>query len=147
MLIATARCYDGVSAKTDADSDAVSAMQIIVSDVREAKSVTISTDMKTLTVVFPMTTSEGYYDRYQADVDHPVNYYLSNSAGVQGSVGTYLWRAKNGAKRMLKKNVDTVIFESDTTRSIKITIITKNVVATGPQETKLTHRVVYMRNY
>lgn len=148
MMTGSARCFDDTSTQVFTDSDAVIAMQMIVNDVREAKSINIIAGGERLRVVFPKKTEDGYYDRHEPDMANQIDYYLSNETGVPGQNGTWLWRGKNNNNREpLKKDVADIDFEQDTSRSVKITIIARNPAASGPKETCLTQRVVYLRNY
>ena len=147
IMIASAKCYDNTTAESFTDVDAVQAMAMIVTDVREAKSIAI-TNGDRLQVTFPERTDEGYYDRRESDLDHRVTFYLSDSTGTIGNSGTWLWRSiTDGTKKMLKKDVAAISFEQDTSRSVKITVTTENHAASGPKRTELTQRVVYLRNY
>lgn len=149
MLVATMRCYDSETAQNDADMDAVLAMQLIVNDVREAKNVNILASGRRLRVIFPITTSEGYYDRSQADTAHQIDYYLSDETGTPGRDGTILWRGKDNGRRPVKRDVDALEFEYDdeTRKSIRITVRTRVNTSQGSKTTELTQRVVYLRNY
>jgi type II secretory pathway pseudopilin PulG len=148
LMVASFTNFEGASTESFTDADAVIAMQTIVNDVREAKSVNILANGRRLRVVFPKTTPEGYYDRHEADSAHQIDYYLSDSTGVPGHTGSWLWRGKSNINRkMVKKDVVALEFEQDTSRSVKITVTTRNNSASGPKETRLTQRVVYLRNY
>jgi len=147
MLVAALRSCDADMAQVNTDADAVTAMQFMVGEVREAKSVAILDGGSRLCITFPVTTAQGYYDRTQADTTHQVYYYLSDSTGIVGRTGTCLWRNRNGALRRVRNNVDSLLFESDTARSIKITIRTRDAIYRGTRQTELTQRVVYLRNY
>jgi len=148
MMVSSLRCFDNASVKSFTDSDAVIAMQRIVNDVREAKSVSILDGGSRLRVIFPQVTSDGYYDRHHWDATNQVNYYLSDSTGDLGRTGNWLWRCKiNKSPEIVKRNVVSIDFEQDTARSIKITLTAENKAASGPKRTDLTQRVVYLRNY
>ena len=147
MLVAALRGCDADMAQVNTDVNAVTAMQSMVNDVREAKSISILSSGHQLCITFPITTAQGYYDRTQPDTAHPVNYYLSDSTGIVGRTGTYLWRSKDATLRRVRSDVDSLLFESDTARSIKITVRTKNSIFKGTKQTDLTQRVVYLRNY
>jgi hypothetical protein len=147
MVVASLRCYNSELAKIDTDTSAVLALQKIVNDVREAKSVSMLSSGQQLRIIKPVVTADGYYDRSQPDSTHPIDYYLSGTSGTLGATGTNLWRAQNGALRLVKKGVNSLAFEYDTARSIKITVVTRQPVARGYRETELTQRVVYLRNY
>ncbi len=148
MMISSVKCFSNSSVESYTDTDAVIAMQRIVNDVREAKSVSILNDGEALMITFPMTGIDGYYDRHIPDTVNVVKYYLSNSSGVVGRSGTWLWRSIGAnTKSVVKRDVSSLDFEQDTTRSVKITVTTKNDAASGPRQTELTQRVVYLRNY
>jgi prepilin-type N-terminal cleavage/methylation domain-containing protein len=156
MWMATARRCETELAQVDTDTNAVLAMQSMVTDVREAKSVTILASGAQLSITKPIRAQQGYYDRSQGDTNHQINYYLSDSTGIVGRTGTYLWRSQDTAARCIRKNVDALLFETDVPRSIQITIesrdavsheaMKKNVDTVGVY-TQLTDRVVYLRNY
>lgn len=149
MMLSSAKSFDGTTTKSYTDSDAVIAMQMIVSDVREAKSVKILASGERLRVVFPVRTDDDYYDRHIPDTQGQLDYYISDDTGTPGHEGTWLWKGKSDGTRqvLLKRNVKSLSFEQDTTRSVKITIIAEHNSAGGPVETELTQRVVYLRNY
>jgi len=147
MMWATLRCYNSETAQSTTDNDAVLAMQKMVTDVREAKAAALSDNGRTLTITLPIVTQAGYYDRSQADTANPIYYYESDSSGVKGRMGTYLWRVKGTDSWVVRKDIDSLLFEMDTERSIKMTIRTKATIAHGYRTTELTQRVVYLRNY
>jgi len=152
MMIGSLRCYDSASNRVYTDTDAVTAMQMMVTEVREAKSIEILNpgppSGARLRVTLPVKADgQDYYDRHTADTLNYIDYYVSNSSAVVGRTGTWLWRAQGGSTRVLKKDVDSVLFESDTSRSVKITVISENSTPSGTKRTELTQRVVYLRNY
>ncbi len=150
IMIGSASCFDSTSAETAADADAAIAMGKIVNDVREAKSAHPIADNTRLRVVFPQVTSDGYYDRYKPDMGNQIDYYLSDSTGVPGHEGDWLWKGKSdGDREPLKRGIVGLDFEQDgdSTRSVKITITSEDESAGGPKQTHLTQRVVYLRNY
>ncbi|MCX6345601.1 MAG: prepilin-type N-terminal cleavage/methylation domain-containing protein [Armatimonadetes bacterium] len=164
MMIATMRCYQSESAKVDTDTSAVMAMQDIVNKVREAKTVDIlntqnniipstnlTTDGVRLNIKPPITVQDkDYYDRSQIDTVNTTDYYISDATGETGRTGTYLWRDDKDGKRIIKNNVSSLLLRWDTSRSIKITVTTKEQITNQNKpyvETQLTQRVVYLRNY
>lgn len=148
LLISAMNSFDSTTSQTYADSDAVLAMQRIVADVREAKSFQILANGRRLRLIFPRTLLQGYYDRREADTGNQIDYYLSDSTGVPGHTGTYLWRGKNDNNRTrVGKNINNLLFELDTTRSVRITVVSRHESAKGERTTSLTERVVYLRNY
>jgi len=155
MMVSTMHCYQSEVAQTDTDTDAVMAMQLIVKDVREARSVTITTNGTHLIVTPPLRMTDGYYDRTQSDSNNQVDYYLSNSTGSTTQTGMCLWRKTvNNYPVLIKKNVSSLTFEygdddeiATHHSSIKITINTLATINRGSRSTQLTQRVVYLRNY
>jgi len=147
IMIGSVKHFDNTSVEAFTDTDAVIAMQMIVRDVREAKSINIIGGDK-LRVIFPKRTTEGYYNRHEADMANQIDYYLSDTTGIPEHSGNWLWKSKNdGNLSPIKKDVTGLVFEQDTTRSVKITITVRNDATGGPKETCLTQRVVYLRNY
>lgn len=150
MWIATVRSYDVTNARTYADTDAAAAMQLIVSDVREARDFKLLANGERLRIIPPVTNDDGTYNRFEADTANQIDFYLSDATGVPGHDGTYLWRGKNNNnRRLLRKNVCGLKFESDSENEswVQITVITENQTSRGPQRTELTQRVVYLRNH
>lgn len=156
MWMSTMRRCETEMAQLGADTNAVLAMQTMVSDVREAKTVTILAGGAQLRVTKPVRSAQGYYDRTQSDTTHQINYYLSNHTGSIGSTGTYLWRSQDGVARCIRKDVGALLFETDVPKSIQITIETRENVSSQAMKmnvhdvgvyTRLTDRVVYLRNY
>lgn len=148
MTIATMRCYDRASARTYMDTDAYLAMQRIVSDVREANDVNIIANGTRLRIVFPkIAEGHDYYDRYDPDTAHQIDYYLSDSTGVPGHDGTWLWRGKDNDRRPVMKDVNYLSFERETDDSIAITVRVEPKCRSKMDPAELTERVVYLRNY
>ncbi len=158
IMLGAVGCFDNTTTQTFTDSNAVLAMQKIVSDVREAKTVTIQTKSgllvtegpgPRLSVGFPgLVEGEEYYDRHTTDAAKQIDYYLSDSTGSPTSNGTWLYRVRaDGTSEVLKKDISELLFQQDTSRSVRITIVALNQAASGPKETQLTQRVVYLRNY
>jgi len=155
MCICTMRSYDRATARTFTDTDAALAMGRIVSRVREARRIKLLADgsKPRLRIICPKTV-EGYdyYDRYKDDTQNQFDYYLSDSTGVPGHDGTWLWEGKNNNnRRSIVKNISSLDFETDPDPNyqnyVKITIIARESTSTVPIETKLTQRVVYLRNF
>jgi Tfp pilus assembly protein PilW len=148
MMVGALSSFEGTTVQTHTDSDAVVAMQRIVSDIREAKSFTILDNGHCLQLTFPKVMTGGYYNRKEADTANPMNYYLSDTSGTQGQSGNLLWRKTSSTSfRRVARNIESVDFEIDTTRSVKITVVARNATANGSKSTDLTERVVYLRNY
>lgn len=147
IWIGTMRSTTKTAVKSFTDTDAVVAMQRIVTDVREAQYVNILANGERLRIVFPKRTDDGYYNRFEADTAHQIDYYLSDDTGVPGHDGSTLWRGKDNGRHAVKKGVAELSFVADTPRSVQITVITENPTSTGVERTSLTQRVVYMRNY
>lgn len=148
MIVGSMSCYDKVTVQAYTNTDAVMAMQRIVTDIREAKSINIIADGNRLRVIFPERLAEGYYNRHEPDMAHQIDYYLSDETGVPGHSGNILWRGKNNSNRKpLKRGISSISFEPDTSRSVKITIVAEGKTAGEPERTELTQRVVYLRNY
>lgn len=155
MMISTMHCYESEVTQIDTDTDAVMAMQLIVRDVRESRSVDITANGTHLTITPPYRVEAGYFDRTLSDEGNLVDYYLSNQSGSTNASGTCLWRQEaDQDARLVKKDVDSLVFEygdddQDALKhsSIKITIRTKIDITRGYRHTDLTQRVVYLRNY
>lgn len=153
MMGIALRCCEKANTKAYTDTDAIIAMQTIIQDVREARRISINNSGAKMSIFFPQTTSAGYYDKHTTDNNSQVDYYLSNSTGTVGASGTFLWRKEaNGNGRIIKRDVSSILFETDTVpaddaRSVKITIVASNNTSQGVQNTELTQRVVYLRNY
>lgn len=175
MLLQTVRRCETELTQGSTDTDAVLAMQTMVSDIREAKTVTIlapgPASGAQLLVVKPTkvsATQGSYYDRSASDTTHPINFYLSDATHTVGRAGTYLWRSEvkdtGTVYRCIRKDMDPqgLVFETDVPKSVQITIRTKIAVsheAAGQHQTtgknieregiytQLTDRVVYLRNY
>ena len=148
MTIATMRCYDRATARTYMDTNAYTAMQRIVSDVREAKDVKFIANGARLRIIFPKVVSgHDYYDRSEADMANQIDYYLSDSTGTPGHDGTWLWRGKDNGRRPIMKGVDYLAFEWETDDSIAITVRVKPECRSNMEPTELTERVVYLRNF
>jgi len=159
MMIGSLRCYRREEDQTRTDMNAVMAMQRIVNDVREARQVTAATNQLTVTPPLKVDRSpkqnvdDYYYDRTKLDTASQVTYYLSNTGGTIGATGTYLWRLQNGRTYIVAKSIsdlECVYFPDDTdpnSKAVKITIHADPDATSKATQTRLTERVVYMRNY
>lgn len=172
MFVATAGRAEVEMSQGSTDTDASLALQQMVSDIREAESVTIQVPGPAsgtqLLVVHPVRVTQtqgGYYDRSRPDTTEPVYYYLSDATGAMGKAGaacTILWRqeTKNGVTtaRIIRRNVAPggLLFETDVPKSVQITIRAQMAVSryarkkgrdATPVYTELTDKVVYLRNY
>lgn len=156
-LICALRSSDGINVQTYSDQQAISAMNKIISDIRESKSYTILDSGARLSILRPAYAKDAngnnltYYDRHSADASSEVQYYLSNSTGTVGVSGTWLWwlHTSDGQKRAIARNVNTLLFTVDTTKSIEVNVTTSMQSVDGINQTKqtqLSQRVVYMRN-
>lgn len=149
MWIATMRSYDVTSAKMHTDADAVTAMQRIVTEIREAKSVAIVSSDR-MRATFPARTADGYYNRQLPDTANRVDYYLSDESMIPGREGDCLCAGLDYGtrdQRILERGVESISFEADTSRSVKVTVVTEARTARGVRRAELTQRVVYLRNY
>ena len=99
MMITSMHTFDKATTKAYTDTDAIMAMNKIVSDVREATQVKIIGGGTRLRVIFPKKDGEAY-DRHIPDTSEQVDYYLSDSTGVPGQSGTNLWRGKDNNSRV-----------------------------------------------
>lgn len=160
MMLNALEKTDGSSVKSYADADAVAAMTRLVQDVREAKSVTpldldANGDGHRLSIIKPSFVANGawtYYDRRTLNSAGEIQYFLSNSTGVVGRSGTWLWRTELGRRSsVVKRDISKLLFKRDITqdskRAVEITINTRSESAEGAKETALTQRVVYVRNF
>lgn len=161
MLVAAMRSCDNDLAQVNTDTNAVIAMNQMVNEIREAKSIGIldpgpSTGSRlcvTMPVTLYDTDGNPYYDRNQADTADQITYYLSDTSGIVGKPGTILWRSQNGGIRRIRNDVSSLVFEEDADlnnqidNAIMITVVTTDSVYKGTRQTQLTDRVVYLRNY
>lgn len=163
MVVFSMKYFDKSSAQTFSDTNAVIAMQRIVTDVREAK-VVILQDMDKddptighrLHINMPVyDQTNDCYDNSNMDSATPVVYFLSDDTGVIGHPGKSLWRVKGSLRSKIVDNVSLLAFQfppnpndvKNWDNSIEITIHTQVDSADGPRTTQLTQRVVFLRNY
>jgi hypothetical protein len=148
MMLTSLTTADNTRAVVYADQDAGLTMQLIVTEVREAKNVSILDGGKRMRLLRPTMNAQGYYNRFEPDLDNQTDFYLSDQTGNLDRTGTRLWQVKtNGERKQLRKDVRELRFEQETSRSVKITVVTEASAASGPKLTELSQRVVYMRNY
>jgi len=150
MLVAAMSSFEVCTIQAQTDTDAVTAMQHIVSDLREAKSFQLLSDSTRLRLTMPIKVAGGSYLRQTPDTANQVEYYRADSTGNPSSPGRCLWRSQSGSRRIVGKNMDSVRFIADdaaATRAVKITLTARNESSGGVRETNLTERVVYLRNY
>ena len=150
MMIGAMSSFENTAVQAQTDTDAVTAIQHVVSDLREAKSFQLLSNPTRLRLIFPITTNGGLYLRQIPDTANPAEYYLSDRSGNPANQGHYFWRSRSGQLRIVAKNIQSVQFIADSaaaTRAVKITIVARNETSGAGKETRLTERVVYLRNY
>lgn len=156
MLNTASSSFDRNRAQSDADVDAVMAMQHIINDLREAKSFTIENGGPNgrITITYPIEEGSGF-DRFipDPDPDNQVTYYLENRSlwREKPSDGTGPVRVRWGindewtpgedpndpATWTNESGIESLRFESDSPLSVKITIKTsvRRQIATPDPET------------
>jgi type II secretory pathway pseudopilin PulG len=149
IMISMTQCYDVTTTRVIMDTDVATAMQKIVTDVREARQASTLDNGTRLYIVLPVQNDDGTYDRSKPDTDGVIQYYRSDSTGVIGNTGNYLWRLQNGKKEPIRKDIIGLEFEQDSnsTNTITVTISAKQNSYSDAKPTELTERVVYMRNF
>lgn len=169
VMFATTSRFQVESTQGSTDTDASLALQMMVSDIREAKQVTIQNSGAQLLINYPVRVSQtqgAYYDRSTLDNVHTITYYLSDSTHAIDRTGSYLWRWKvkddgTNEYRCIRKDIASqgLLFETDVPKLIQITIKTKSTISKLTKQgtkqamvltdvyTQLSDRVVYLRNY
>jgi type II secretory pathway pseudopilin PulG len=118
-----------------AASDAGIAIQKLGRDIRNGSRATLGANGSELTVVFPLVTASGEYDRYQDG--QTVRYYLSS---------TVLYRQPNGGTAVaLGKNLSSLSFAVNGT-DIEITLTGRSTRGTKTTDTVLNTRVTLRNN-
>lgn len=149
IMISMTQYYDMTTTRIAMDTDVATAMQMIVTDVREAKHANTLDNDTRLLIVPPTHNGDGSYNRSESDTEGAIQYYRSDSTGVLGKTGDYLWRMQKGKKRLIRKDIIGLEFEkdADSTNTVTITISAKQNSYSNAKPTELTERVVYMRNF
>jgi type II secretory pathway component PulJ len=146
MLNTASTSFDRNTAQTDADVDAVLAMQHIINDLREAKSFVIQnpgpSSGSRLVISYPLRNADGTFDRYvpDPDPDTQVTYYVQNRSlwrlkpsenpdpiRVRWGVNDEFTAGENAADSSTWTNesgVEQLLFTSDSPLSVKITVRT-----------------------
>lgn len=155
VWIGSLAAYDDVTTQTYTNTDAATAIQRMVTDVREAKNVQSLDGGTHLRIFYAIQDSDGNYDRHTQDPVHIVEYYRSNSGGTVNGAGNWLWRyevtAAGQSKRVIARDITYTYFsmDLDSPLAVEITVDAKNTVALKHRDrvANMTQRVVYMRNY
>jgi prepilin-type N-terminal cleavage/methylation domain-containing protein len=158
MMVSTLKSVDGSSTMTFTGADAVTAVNTMAQDLREAKSYSLLDSDKRLSIIFPETTTASgasCYDRREADDDSEVQYYVADNSGNLGTSGKVLWRTAGGARRAIIRDVDSLSFVDDVSNSVEVNITTSGTACDGARQgrnglrifqTQLSQRV-FLRNY
>lgn len=135
-----------VTLQMDADQSAVQGMNKMITEIREAKEVSVVQPYQ-FKIYYPVMRSNGRYDRFVTDTNYYVQYAQTTSTGTPSSTGTYLWRsASNNAGRAVAKNIKQFIVSSNDAHSIKLTLRTEKQAGKYKGGTELDGRVLYLRN-
>ena len=146
LLSTGARMQQTVSLQTDADQRSVLAMNRMIVEVREATDVTIVSESR-FRVFFPYVMSNGHYDRYQVNTNDYVEYYQARADGSASSAGGYIYRkTKNGNPERVAEDVRQLRISTNTPRSIRLTVELEKKSGEFSKSTRLTERVLYLRN-
>jgi hypothetical protein len=100
LFLGAAKGWDGGSGKSESDTNASLALQLVAREVQDAKSATVSSDGNALTLQMPLVNDQGCYDR-AFDGDQ-LQYYISNNTLYQ--------RANGGTPRLLAREISDVTF-------------------------------------
>lgn len=135
-----------VTLQMDADQAAVRAMNRMILEVREAKEVTIPSEHQ-FKVYFPVTRSNGHYDRFVTDTNHWIEYCRADAGGAASSTGTHLWRRTSGGEsKELARDVKSFRVVQNSANSVRLTVELEKTSGARKGSTQLTERVLYLRN-
>ncbi len=127
------------------DQNASKAMQRITLEVREAKRVQILSEYR-FRVFYPLVVS-GVYDRFQEDSARYVEFVQGDARGAPSANGNLLWRkTDSGEARILAQDLDLLSVSQTSPRSITLTIEVRRQAGRRAGVTRLTNRVLYLRN-
>ena len=129
------------------DRDASYAIRRIIRDVREAAQVQLITSDHA-EVLFRQRDGVGNYIAGTLDAVYYVEYYRGTSTAAASPTGTYLWRAVSGVpESAVATNVTNLLFESDGTGSIRVTVTLQRSNSFGAFSCNHSSRVIKLRNW
>jgi hypothetical protein len=135
-----------VTLQTDADQEAVRAMNRMILEVREAKEVAIPAAHRYV-VYYPVIRSDGHYDRFVTDYNNWTEYRQANADGTANAEGKYIFRVTSaGASRSIAKDVKLLRAVQNSTNSVRLTVELEKKSGSRTGNTQLTERVLYLRN-
>jgi len=140
MSISSLRGWSSGTSKETSNSQVTIATQKLANEIRDARTATVSTDKKTLTVTFPRlltdpTTHEQIYD-LSANDPTPRSYYISNGNLVRNA---------GGQITILARGVTAAEFGASG-GTVSITLTSSEQVGTYQSSDQVTSRIT-LRNY
>jgi type II secretory pathway pseudopilin PulG len=141
------RMQQQVTLLGDSSQAAALALQRMVLDIREAKEVDFVTPSR-FRVYFPAMAADGRYDRYRTDYDVWVEYARSDAAGTPSDAGSYLWRRTNAnSGRPVCRDISGFQATSNSDDTVRVTLAVAKSSGRYSQATRLSQRVIYLRNH
>lgn len=131
---------------TETDQKASAAMNRMILEVREAKEISTPSNHQ-LRVFYPVMRADGHYDRFVTDYGSWVQYSLAREDGTPTPAGSYLWRTSSaGGNRVLTADVKRFRVQQNSAKSVRLTLELEKTAGSRKGSTKLTERVLYLRN-
>ena len=149
ILNTAGRLEQNVLLQQGTDTQAALAMSRMVTDMREAKDVTVITPYQ-CRIYYPVTRADGNYDRFVTDTAHYVQYARTTSTGQVSATGSYLWKSTDllsGSK--VAKDVTDFEVSLQGNNAVRLSLrVQKASNGYGRSgDTQLNERVLYLRNY
>lgn len=132
--------------QSSTDQSAAKAMNRMTLEVREAKRVQIVAPHQ-FRVYYPVATTEGPFDRFQEDTSKFVEFVQADANGTPSASGRYLWRKTQlGNDRIIAEDMRSLSVSSPTPHTLMLTVHVWRDAGRRTGSTRLTNRVLYLRN-
>lgn len=147
ILNTAARLEQAVVLQRDTDQQAVTAMNWMITDIREAKRVDVISATQ-FRIFFPIVRPDGHYDRYVTDEAHYIQYALTTSTGTLNPTGGYLWRRTEATPgKAVAKTITTMSCALQGKNALRLSVRSQKSGRNRNGDTQLNERVLYLRNY
>jgi hypothetical protein len=146
-LSTAARLEQGILLQQGTDKEATVAMSRMIKDVREAKRVDVIRPYQ-FRIYYPVVRPGGNYDRFVVDESAYVQYARTDARGLVTANGDHLWKnTESTTGAAVAANITGLNVALQGKNAVRLTVRVQKSGKVRSGDTKLSERVLYLRNY
>lgn len=147
LTMSVGRSFIRTTTQLDVDQGASRGVQWMTRDLQEAKQVEILSETR-IRVRYPVTQTDGSYNRLALDPTRMVDYYRGDANGNVNTQGDCLLRDPwNENPRVICSGVENLQFHSFNPSSVDVTLQVRKDANNRTARCEMIHRAIFMRNY